>query len=145
MLVAVVLSLGLAVLSAGLPLVLPLVLLAGLVAEAAGVALGEADLVALCEGDGEGLGHAVTFALAWLLWDVARTGTASRGADLLARSVRALGSAAAVEEEEANPTAVPSWTKACRSGGTARATPMANTAQAAARPDRSKPTRQSRG
>ena len=68
-LVAVVLSLGLTVLSAGLPLVplVPLVQLAGLGAEPAGVALGEADLVALCEGDGVGLGHAVAFALAWLL------------------------------------------------------------------------------
>ena len=68
-LVAVVLSLGLTVLSAGLPLVplVPLVPLAGLGAEPAGVALGEADLVTSCEGDGEGLGHVVTFALAWLL------------------------------------------------------------------------------
>src|SRR5580704_1555844 len=43
------------------------------------------------------------------------------------------------------PTAEPSWTKAWRSGGTARATPTANTAQAAARPDRSSPYRPSRG
>ena len=42
------------------------------------------------------------------------------------------------------PTAVPSVTKASRSGGTARATPMANTAQAAARAGRSHPYRQSR-
>ena len=46
---------------------------------------------------------------------------------------------------EANPTAEPSCTKAWRSGGTAKATPMANTAQAAARPDRSRTSRRSRG
>jgi hypothetical protein len=42
------------------------------------------------------------------------------------------------------PTAEPSWTKASRSGGTARATPMANTTQAAARAGRSSPNPQSR-
>ena len=46
--------------------------------------------------------------------------------------------------ELAIPTAEPSWTTASRSGGTARATPMANTAQAAARAGRSSPYRQSR-
>lgn len=49
-----------------------------------------------------------------------------------------------LELEWENPTAVPSWTKAPRSGGIARATPMANTAQAAARAGRSSPYRQSR-
>ena len=42
------------------------------------------------------------------------------------------------------PTAEPSVTKASRSGGTDRATPMANTAQATARAGRSHPYRQSR-
>ena len=42
------------------------------------------------------------------------------------------------------PTAEPSWTKAWRSGGSARTTPTANTAQAAARAGRSRPYRQSR-
>ena len=42
------------------------------------------------------------------------------------------------------PTAEPSWTTASRSGGTARATPMANTTQAAARAGRSSPNPQSR-
>jgi hypothetical protein len=42
------------------------------------------------------------------------------------------------------PTALPSWMKASRSGGIASATPMANTAQAAARAGRSTPYRQSR-
>jgi len=37
------------------------------------------------------------------------------------------------------PTAEPSWTMASRSGGTARATPMANTAQAIARAGRNSP------
>jgi len=42
------------------------------------------------------------------------------------------------------PTALASWAKASRSGGTASATPMANTTQAAARAGRSSPYRQSR-
>jgi hypothetical protein len=42
------------------------------------------------------------------------------------------------------PTAELSWTKAWRSGGTASATPMANTTHAAARAGRSSPYRQSR-
>jgi hypothetical protein len=42
------------------------------------------------------------------------------------------------------PTAEPSWTKAWRSGGSARTTPTANTAQAAASAGRSSPYRQSR-
>lgn len=42
------------------------------------------------------------------------------------------------------PTAEPSWTKAWRSGGSASATPMANTAHAAATAGRSHPYRQSR-
>jgi hypothetical protein len=42
------------------------------------------------------------------------------------------------------PTAELSWTKACRSGGTASATPMANTTHAAARAGRSNLYRQSR-
>ena len=47
--------------------------------------------------------------------------------------------------EEEIPTAEPSWTKASRSGGTAKEIPMANTAQATARAGRSSPYRQSRG
>jgi len=43
------------------------------------------------------------------------------------------------------PTSELICTKAWRSGGTARATPTANMAQATARPDRSSPSRQSRG
>jgi hypothetical protein len=55
----------------------------------------------------------------------------------------ALGTPLPVLELEI-PTAEPSWTKASRSGGTASATPMANTAHAAARAGRSSPYRQSR-
>ncbi len=138
-LVAVVLSLGLTVLS----LWLPLVLLAGLVAGASGVTLGEADLVASSEGDGEGLGQAVACTLAWLLGTLLGLGLPA--VVPICWPAPSVPWAPPLLLEEANPTAVPSWTKACRSGGTARATPMANTAQAAARPDRSKPTRQSRG
>ena len=47
--------------------------------------------------------------------------------------------------EEVIPTADSSWPKAWRSGGTASATPTANTTQAAARADRSSPSCQSRG
>jgi hypothetical protein len=46
---------------------------------------------------------------------------------------------------EVIPTAELRWTKACRSGATARATPMANTTQAIAMAGRSSPSRQSRG
>jgi hypothetical protein len=47
--------------------------------------------------------------------------------------------------EEENPTADPREPTASRSGGKARTTPMANTAQAAARTGLSSPSRQSRG
>ena len=43
------------------------------------------------------------------------------------------------------PTAELIFTKAWRSGGTAKATPMANATQATARADPSSPSRQSRG
>ncbi len=132
------------VLLAGLVLVL---LLAGLVLVL---------LLASSDWDGEELdGHAVARALVWpldvLVWPL----------DML------LGAAPSGEEPigllldpsvpwdppllplwEVIPTAEPTseliCTKAWRSGGTARATPMANTAQAAARPDRSSTSRRSR-
>ena len=139
-LVAVVLSLGLALLVVGLALVL---LLAGLVTVAAGGTLGLADLVALFEGDGEELdGHAVTVTLGWLLGMLLGADTAGRrgtaGGPIRSRP----GLCAAVGGE---PHRRLSWMKAWRSGGTARATPTANTAQAAARAGRSSPSRQSRG
>jgi len=139
-LVAVVLSLGLELLLAGLPLVL---LLAGLVAVAAGDALGDAKLVTLLEVDGEGLGgHTVAGARTELVEmllgvrppaddDIGLPPPAVRWAPLLLCA--------------GNPTAWPNWTKAWRSGVTARTTPKANTAQATARPDRSSTSRQSRG
>jgi hypothetical protein len=144
-LVAAVLSLGLALLVAGLALVL----VAGLVAVPAGVALGLGDLLALCEGDSEGDseeldGHAVTCALLARLPGML-LGPAPPAEEPIGLLPAPSVPWATLPLWEVIPTAVPSWTKACRSGGTARATPMANTAQAAARPDRSSPYRQSRG
>jgi hypothetical protein len=123
----------------------PELLLAGEVAEPAGgtldgcVLLGLAGLAAV--GDGQAVGCAL------LLW---------RAADVLAGPAPPLAEPAAVPEpsrlgafplalEDEIPTAEPSWTKASRSGGRARTTPMANTAQAAARTGLSSPSRQSRG
>ncbi len=139
-LVPVVLSLGLELLVTGLPLV---PLLAGLVAVAAGDALGDARLVTLFEGGGEGLGeHAVVVARTELLGmllgvgppaddDIGLPPPPAPWAPLLLCG--------------GNPTAWPSWKKAWRSGGSARVTPTANTAQATARADRRSPSRQSRG
>jgi hypothetical protein len=140
-LVAVVLSLVLVLLLAGLVLVL---LLAGLVLV---LLLASSDL------DGEELdGHAVACALVWLLdmlvWlldmllGVAPSGDEPIGL-LLDPSVP--WDPPLLPLWEVIPTAEPICTKAWRSGGTARATPMANTAQAAARPDRSSTSRRSRG
>ena len=138
-LVAVVLSLGLVLLVAGLALVL---LPAGLVLVAAEVTVG----LALLEGDGEELdGHAVGITRARLLGMLLGLRSAGRRAHRAARSGPRPGLWRLLWEEEVNPAAWPSWTKAWRSGGTARATPMANTAQAAARAGRSSPSRQSRG
>ncbi len=141
------------VLLAGLVLVL---LLAGLVLVLLLAGLVLVLLLASSDWDGEELdGHAVARALVWpldvLVWPL----------DML------LGAAPSGEEPigllldpsvpwdppllplwEVIPTAEPTseliCTKAWRSGGTARATPMANTAQAAARPDRSSTSRRSR-
>jgi hypothetical protein len=139
-LVAVVPSLGLVLLLAGLALVL---LGGGLVAVAAGATLGLADPLVLFEGDGEELDwHTIAFGLGALLEmllapkpladeDIGLPAPATPWDPLLLW--------------EANPTAVPSWMKAWRSGVNARTTPMANTTQAAARADRSSPSCQSRG
>ena len=137
-------------LSPGLLLVLSV---GELLAEPAGGALGGvtglADVADLASTDDGELGaHAVTCPLLWTSelppgptpptdappWvpDPVRLGTPPL----------VLGLVLGLEWE--NPTAVPSWTKAPRSGGIARATPMANTAQAAARAGRSSPYRQSR-
>ena len=109
----------------------------------AGVTLGDADWLASFEGDGGEVDlHTVAFALGRLLGmllgvrppadeDNGWPAPAAPGAPVLLREV--------------NPTAEPKWTKAWRSGATASATPMANTAKATARAGRSSPSRQSRG
>jgi hypothetical protein len=141
-------SLGLAVVPppAGLLLALPL---GGVVCEAAGVASGVcdlADLAALADLDARAgevaVAQAVARALRW-------------PADVLAGPAPPLAEPAALPDParlgalwlglaEEIPTADPSWTKASRSGGSARTTPMAKTAQAPARIGLSRPSRQSR-
>ena len=140
-LVALLLSLGLALLlAAGLLLVLPL---AGLVTEPGAATLGVTDLLALAKRDGAGLGgHTVGFELLrpmavvpWLRPLAAAPaglpGPAWLGVPAVLREVI--------------PADWLSWTRAWRIGGTARATPMANKAQAIARVGRSSPSRQSLG
>ncbi len=137
--VAVVVSVGLAVLLGGEALVL----LAVPVVVAAGVTVGVADLLASFEGDGEELGpHAVTIALGRLLKMLLGLGLPTcRPIGLPDPSVPWTP----LLLREVIPTAELSWPKAWRSGGTASATPTANTTQAAARADRSIPSRQSSG
>jgi len=140
--VALVLPLELALLLAGLPLGLPLAPVpGGLVGVPAGATLGVTDLLAVGVADGEELdGHTVPVwlwrpldALPWLPPPSDKPpGTAEPAA---------LGTLALLE---VIPTAVVSWTNASCSGGTASATPRANTAQAIARAGRSSPSRQSR-
>ena len=135
-----VVSVGVALLVAGLALVL---LLAGLLAVAAGVTVGLGDLLAVCEGDGEGLdAHAVAVALVRLLGML--LGVAPPTDELIGLAPNPSVPGVPGLLCEVNPTAEPICPKAWRSGGTARTTPMANTAQAAARADRSSPSRQSR-
>jgi hypothetical protein len=143
--VAVALPLGLALLLAGLPLGLLLVLpLGGLVTGLAGGTFGVADLVGLAaavdeEVDGHGVGGP-------LLWPAeARPWLAPPPDEPAGLPDPVTPAAPPLVLEEEIPTAEPSWTKASRSGGTARAMPMANTAQATARAGRSSPYRQSRG
>ena len=99
--------------------------------------------------DGETGGHAVPGTLLWAA-EVPPWLTPPADAPLWVADPFRLGVPAPVLElvlelELEIPTAEPSWTKAWRSGGTARATPMANTTQAAAMAGRSSPYRQSRG
>ena len=138
-------------LSLGLTLVLPLAGLslvpaAGAVCEPAGVTLGVCDLLAFglaAADDEEADGHAVAFALLRLADELARPAPPFAELAALPEPARLGGRPLALDEEI--PTADPSWTKASRSGGSARTTPMANTAQAAARAGLSSPSRQSRG
>jgi hypothetical protein len=105
-----------------------------------GVPLGVTDFAGLAAAD-EDVEHAVGSALLWPAevppWPVP---LAAEPIGVLDPFV--LGTPLPVLE--LGITAEASWTKASRSGGTARATPMANTAQAAARAGRSSPYRQSR-
>ena len=127
----------------GCSLVLPL---GGAVPEPAGGTLGSAlldlaDLDALA--DEEGGGQAVACALLWLADEL--EGPAPPFAEPAALPDPARLGVSWLGLEEEIPTADPSETKASRSGGRARTTPMANTAQAAARTGLSSPSRQSRG
>ena len=115
----------------------------------AGVTFGVTDLVGLAdlaglaaEEDGESDAHAVVGLLLWAAevppWPV------PPGPELYwVPAPLTLGTPLLVLELEI-PTAELSWTKAWRSGGTASATPIANTTHAAARAGRSSPYRQSR-
>jgi hypothetical protein len=117
--------------------------LGGLVTWFAGVTFGVTDFVDLADGDGDDDAHTVACAL---------LGAAEVPPLLMPPTAEPswvpapfrLGTRLPVLEEVEIPTAEPSWTKAWRSGGTARATPMANTAQAAASAGRSTPYRHSR-
>ena len=142
--VAVVVSLG-PVLPLTVPPLDPLsvALLGGLLA---GVTLGVTDLAGVAdlaaEDDCESGAHAVVGLLLWVAevppWPV------PPAPELYwVPAPLTLGTPLPVLELEI-PTAELSWTKAWRSGGTASATPMANTTHAAARAGRSSPYRQSR-
>jgi hypothetical protein len=142
--VPVVVSLGLVPPLAVPPLdPLSVALLGGLLA---GVEVGVTDLADLAglaaTDDGEADAHPVVTALLWAA--EVPPGPAPRAPELSGVPAPfTLCPPLPVLEPEI-PTAVASWTKASRSGGTASATPMANTAQAAARAGRSTPYRQSR-
>jgi hypothetical protein len=143
--VAVAVSPGLVLPPTGLPLdPLSVGLLGGLLAALlTGVTLGVTDLAGVAAADdGEADAHTVASALLW-------AAEVPPGPTLLAPEPDwvpapfTLGAPLLVLGPE-SPTAVPSSPKAWRSGGNASATPMANTAQAAARAGRSSPYRQSR-
>jgi hypothetical protein len=140
---ALSLSLGLTLVPP-LPLALPL---AVAVPEPVGGTLGSAlldlaDFDAL--GDEVGEGHAVV-ACALLRLADELSGPAPPFAEPAALPEPARLGVPLLGLEEEIPTADPSETKASRSGGKARTTPMAKTAQAAARTGLSSPSRQSRG
>ena len=136
------LSLGLTLVPSlpGVWLVLPL---GGVVPEPVGGTLGSAllDLDALADEEGDG--QAVACALLWL--DAELKGPAPPFAEPAALPEPARLGVPLLGLDEEIPTADPSETKASRSGGSARTTPIANTAQAAARTGLSRPSRQSRG
>jgi hypothetical protein len=146
----VAVSLALALSLAGLPLVpLSVAPVGWLLTELAGVAVGGgtfsdfAGLAAAAVDDGETDTHAGGSAL--LPAAEVPPGPAPPAAELAWVPAPFRLGLLPLGLELENPTALPSWwTKASRSGGTASATPMANTAQAAARAGRSSPYRQSR-
>jgi hypothetical protein len=146
---ALPLSLGLTLvlsLLPGLALVLPL---AGTVPEPVGGTVGSA-LLGLADLDapaGEaGDMQAVACALLWLADELAGPAPPLLADPAALPAPFRLGvPGLGLEEEEVIPTAELSETTASRSGGSARTTPMANTAQAPARIGLSSPSRQSRG
>jgi len=131
---------------AGVPLVPSLeLLLAGEVCDSSGDALGFAGFVGLgVAADEDDDGQAVGCALLGLAGD-APAGPAPPLAEPAALPEPSRLGAFPLALDDEIPTADPSWTKASRSGGRARTTPIANTAQAAARTGLSSPSRQSRG
>jgi hypothetical protein len=133
---------GLALLLAGLPLGPPLVLVLDGLSVPAGVALGIADVLAFGVAAGEELGgHAGGVGLGWPV-DAPPRPPPSVSEPAWTPEPATLGGPPGLLE--VIPTAEASWTNASCSGGTARAMPMANTAQASARAGRSSLSRQSR-
>jgi hypothetical protein len=139
-------------LSLGLPLVAPLLPglplgtpLDGAVPEPVGGTLGSA-LLDLADLDALGDGQAaVACALRWLADEREEPAAPPPLAEPATLPAPFRLGVPALGLEEVIPTADESETKASRSGGRARTTPMANTAQAAARAGLSSPSRQSRG
>lgn len=141
-------------LSPGLTLVPPLPVLtlalplAGTVPEPVGGTVGSAladlaDLDALADEVGDM--QAVACALLWLADELAGPAPPLLADPAALPAPFRLGVPWLGLEEEVIPTAELSETTASRSGGSARTTPMANTAQAPARIGLSSPSRQSRG
>jgi hypothetical protein len=149
--VAVAVSLALALSLAWLPLApLPVAPVGWLLTELVGGTVGVSDfsdlagVAAVAADDGEADTHAGGSPLLLPAAEVPR-GPAPPAAELAWVPVPFRLGLLPPGLEPENPAAVTSWwTKASRSGGIASATPMANTAQAAARAGRSSPYRQSR-
>ena len=139
--VAVTVAVAVAVAVSPGPLLVPP--LGGLVTWFAGVTFGVTDFVDLADGDGDDDAHTVACALLGAA-EVPPWLTPPAAEPFWVPAPFRLGTPLPVLEEVEIPTAEPSWTKAWRSGGTASATPMANTAQAAASAGRSTPYRHSR-
>jgi hypothetical protein len=147
--VGVVLSPGLVLPPPGPPLVpLSVALSEGVLTELAGVSLGVTEVAGLaafvdlaCADDAEPDAHAIGGTLPWAAEVPPPALPVAEPAGVPSPFVLC---PPPLVLEMGIPTAPLSWTKAARSGGTASATPMANTTQAAARAGRSRPYRQSR-